>query len=75
MSLYADPDKTESQVDDFVRIRQQASEAGVTVGAVKIFIDGVIEAATASLLEPYLRLAGESVPAHPRGCRTSLTSA
>lgn len=67
LSLYADPDKTESQVDDFVRIRQQASEAGVTVGAVKIFIDGVIEAATASLLEPYLRLAGESVPAHPRG--------
>ena len=67
LSLYADPDRDESQVDDFVKIRQQTNEAGLTVGAVKIFIDGVIEAATASLLEPYRPLAGEPVPAHPRG--------
>jgi predicted amidohydrolase YtcJ len=67
LSLYADPDEDESQVDRFVRIRQQTSEAGVSVNAVKIFIDGVIEAATASLVEPYLPLAGEEAPTYPRG--------
>jgi predicted amidohydrolase YtcJ len=67
LSLYADPDRDESQVDEFIRIRQQTNEPGVTVGAVKIFIDGVIEAATASLLEPYRPLPGEPPPAHPRG--------
>lgn len=67
LSLYADPDRDESQVDDFVKVRQQTNEAGVTVGAVKIFLDGVIEAATASVLEPYVPLAGEPAPVHPRG--------
>lgn len=67
LSLYADPDRDESQVDEFVRVRQQTNEAGVTVGAVKIFLDGVIEAATASLLEPYRPLPGEPAPSHPRG--------
>ena len=67
VSLYADPALGESQVEQFVRIRQQTSESGVSVNTVKIFLDGVIEAATASLLEPYLPLAGESAPTHPRG--------
>jgi predicted amidohydrolase YtcJ len=67
ISLYADPASDESQVDQFLRIRQQTSESAVTVNSVKIFLDGVIEAATASLLEPYLPLAGEPAPAHSRG--------
>jgi predicted amidohydrolase YtcJ len=67
LSLYLDPDDDESQIDRFIRIRQQTSEPGVTVNTVKIFVDGVIEAATASLIEPYLPLAGEPAPTYPRG--------
>jgi predicted amidohydrolase YtcJ len=67
LSLYLDPDDDESQIDRFIRIRQQTSEPGVTVNMVKIFVDGVIEAATASLIEPYLPLAGEPAPTYPRG--------
>jgi predicted amidohydrolase YtcJ len=67
LSLYADPDRDESQVDEFVRIREQTNETGVTVGAVKIFLDGVIESATASLIEPYRAVPGEPAPTHPRG--------
>lgn len=59
LSLYADPAKDASQVDGFVAIRKAVVEPGVSAAAVKIFIDGVIEAGTAALLEPYLPLAGE----------------
>ncbi len=45
-----------------MRIRQETSEPGVVANTVKIFVDGVIEAATAALLEPYLPLAGEQAP-------------
>jgi predicted amidohydrolase YtcJ len=62
LSLYADPARDASQVDDFVRWRQEATEPGVAAGTVKIFIDGVIEAETAALLEPYVPL-----PGTPRG--------
>jgi len=68
LSLYADPKQDETQVDRFVRIRQETSERGVVAGTVKIFVDGVIEAATAALIEPYLPLAGEqAAAAHGRG--------
>jgi predicted amidohydrolase YtcJ len=59
LSLYADPKQDEAQVDRFVRTRQETTERGVVAGTVKIFVDGVIEAATAALIEPYLPLAGE----------------
>jgi predicted amidohydrolase YtcJ len=58
LSLYADPARDASQVDDFVRWRRETTEPGVIAGAVKIFMDGVIEAETAALLEPYLPLPG-----------------
>jgi predicted amidohydrolase YtcJ len=68
LSLYADPKEDETQVDRFVRIRQDTTERGVTAGTVKIFMDGVIEAATAALIDPYLPLKGEaSHSANPRG--------
>jgi len=67
LSLYADPKEDETQVDRFVRIRQETTEPGVTAGTVKIFVDGVIEAATAALIDPYLPVKGEAAPAHPRG--------
>jgi hypothetical protein len=67
LSLYADPKMDETQVDRFVRLRQETTERGVTANTVKIFVDGVIEAGTAWLLEPYLPLARERAPANPRG--------
>jgi predicted amidohydrolase YtcJ len=63
LSLYADPKEGETQVDRFIRIRRDTRESGVFANTVKIFLDGVIEASTASLLEPYLPLAGERAPA------------
>jgi predicted amidohydrolase YtcJ len=62
LSLYADPARDASQVDDFVRLRAETVEPGLNAATVKIFVDGVIEAETASLLEPYLPL-----PGTPRG--------
>lgn len=59
LSLYADPMKDASQVDAFVATRSAVTEPGLSATAVKIFVDGVIEASTAALLEPYLPLTGE----------------
>ncbi len=63
LSLYADPAKDATQVDAFVATRQAVVEPGLSASAVKIFVDGVIEAGTAYMIEPYLPLAGER--AHP----------
>ncbi len=58
LSLYADPERDASQVDSFVALRQSVVEPGLSAAAVKIFVDGVIEAETAALLAPYLPLKG-----------------
>jgi len=58
LSLYADPARDASQVDGFVALRQSVVEPGLSAGTVKIFVDGVIEAGTAALIEPYLPLEG-----------------
>ncbi|MGE0815684.1 MAG: amidohydrolase [Vicinamibacterales bacterium] len=67
LSLYADPTQDASQVDGFLATRAAITEPGLTAGAVKIFVDGVIEAATAYLLEPYLPLPGDPPSTRPRG--------
>ena len=59
LSLTADQTKDASQVDAFVRTRAATTERGVVAGTVKIFVDGVIEAATAALVAPYLPLPGD----------------
>jgi len=59
LSLYVDHKLDESQVDHLVRVRAATTEPGVVAGSAKIFVDGVIEAATASLIEPYLPLPKE----------------
>jgi predicted amidohydrolase YtcJ len=66
LSLYADPALDASQVDRFVATRRAITEPGLTADAVKIFVDGVIEAATAYVIEPYLPVKGDA-PARPRG--------
>jgi predicted amidohydrolase YtcJ len=52
-SLYADPAQGEKQVPRLVALRQKYRGNRLRPDAVKIFADGVIEAKTAALLEPY----------------------
>ncbi len=57
LALRADPGDWPSQVAEFGRLRGRVQEIGsstLTVRTVKIFVDGVIESGTASMLEPYL---------------------
>jgi predicted amidohydrolase YtcJ len=54
VALRADPRSWNGQRDDFAAARRQANpEAGLTVNTVKFFADGIIEAGTGALLEPY----------------------
>ena len=52
-SLHWDPVKGESQIPDLIRARREYTRGRVRATAVKIFQDGVIEAKTAGVLEPY----------------------
>jgi predicted amidohydrolase YtcJ len=54
LSLAVDETRDESQVDDLVRKRDRYRGERLFPDAAKIFADGVIEAHTAALLEPYL---------------------
>ncbi|MEW6321588.1 MAG: amidohydrolase [Acidobacteriota bacterium] len=67
LSLYVDPAQDASQVDRLVQVRAATTEPGVTAGAAKIFVDGVIEAGTAAVLDPYLPLPSAGTGAPPRG--------
>lgn len=68
LSLSADPAADASQVDRLALVRAETTEPGVGAGAVKIFVDGVIEAATAAVIEPYLPLPSEgAAPVNPKG--------
>ena len=62
LSLRTDPATDASQVDALVATRQAVIEPGLSAGTAKIFVDGVIEAGTAALIDPYLALDGEVRP-------------
>jgi len=56
IALRISPDRWREQVPEFTAARALARDHGgsrVTVGTVKFFVDGVIEAGTGALLEPY----------------------
>lgn len=57
-SMYADPDgsmdKVMQQVEKFKKLRTEYTSKNVQATAIKIFEDGVIEANTAAMLQPYL---------------------
>lgn len=53
VSLLAVPEEGEDQVGRLVELRRRG-RGRVTPGTVKLFLDGVIEAKTAAVLEPYL---------------------
>ncbi|MEZ5288686.1 MAG: amidohydrolase [Vicinamibacterales bacterium] len=67
LSLLIDQTQDASQVDALVKTRAATTEAGVVAGSAKIFVDGVIEAATASLIEPYIPLPKEGASPRSRG--------
>jgi predicted amidohydrolase YtcJ len=66
VSLHADAAGGLDQVADLLARRRQRSSR-VAPDAVKLFLDGVIEARTAALLEPYLDKPGTEPASAPRG--------
>jgi len=52
-ALHAVPERGAAQVDSLVALRTEFSSAVLRPTAVKIFLDGVIEARTAAMLQPY----------------------
>jgi len=58
-SIYVDPAKGGAQVDTLIAKRRHYQSKNLRANAVKIFADGVIEAQTAALLEPYLDKPGD----------------
>jgi predicted amidohydrolase YtcJ len=59
VSLTWDPEKGDEQIEDFVRARSEYTHGRLRAHTVKIFQDGVIEAKTAALLEPYVGTQGD----------------
>ncbi len=58
-ALATDPGRGVEQVADLVALRERFRTAGIQPSAAKIFVDGVIEARTAAMLEPYLDRSGD----------------
>ena len=57
LALYADPRRGPGQVERLVALRARVRDHGdplLTAETVKLFADGVVESATAALLEPYV---------------------
>ncbi len=54
LSLRFDPEKGEAQIPDLIRARRDYTRGLVRAHTIKIFQDGVIEAKTAGMLEPYV---------------------
>jgi predicted amidohydrolase YtcJ len=54
ISLQGDPKGGLAQVPELVALRDRYHGQGLRVDSVKLYIDGVIEAQTAALLEPYV---------------------
>lgn len=52
-AITANPDKGPEQIAEFVKIRERNQNPLFQVNAVKIFMDGVVEGATAYLEKPY----------------------
>jgi len=54
IAQHADPKSSSDQIEEFKKARERYHGKHFTAGAVKIYADGVIEANTAALLQPYL---------------------
>jgi predicted amidohydrolase YtcJ len=59
-ALLWDHHRDEDQIEDLLELRRWGTGGRVRAGTVKIFLDGVVENFTASMLEPYLGANGET---------------
>lgn len=67
-ALTTDPERGPEQVAGLVKLREEFTSARLRPTAAKIFADGVIEARTAAMLEPYLDRPGQrGEPNLPKG--------
>jgi predicted amidohydrolase YtcJ len=66
-ALLWDHHRDEDQIEDLLELRRWGTGGRVRAGTVKIFLDGVVENFTASMLDPYLGADGE--PTGNRGLR------
>lgn len=66
LALRADPDHWRERSDDFVRMREEVRALNapelLTANTVKFFVDGVIESATAEVIEPYVGTHDHGLP-------------
>lgn len=66
LAFRADPDRWQQQVEDFTRMRDEVNNASredlLTAKTVKFFVDGVIESATAEVIDPYLDTHDHGLP-------------
>jgi predicted amidohydrolase YtcJ len=60
VALFHPPGLPEAELERFASARQRFDDDHLRVSAVKLYIDDVIEAHTAAMLEPYADLPGES---------------
>ncbi len=60
ISLAWDPERGDEQVQDLVRARREYTQGRLRAHAVKLYQDGVIEAKTAAVLEPYRGTEGDT---------------
>ncbi len=58
-ALHVDPGRGPEQVEDLVALRERFAAPRLHPTHAKLFLDGVIEARTATMLEPYLDRPGE----------------
>jgi predicted amidohydrolase YtcJ len=59
-ALLWDHHRDEDQIEDLLELRRWGRGGRVRAGTVKIFLDGVVENFTASMLDPYLGADGEA---------------
>ncbi|MEZ5331057.1 MAG: amidohydrolase [Thermoanaerobaculia bacterium] len=65
-ALRADPARGLEQAEDLAALRERFEDTSLEVSTVKFFVDGVIEARTAYMLEPYTDRPGDrSAPTWP----------
>jgi predicted amidohydrolase YtcJ len=59
-SLVWDRERDSSQIEELIELGERTTVPGFDARTIKMFLDGVVENATASLLEPYLDERGEA---------------
>jgi hypothetical protein len=62
LSLAVDPERGPGQVEELREHLRRDGDRALSVAAAKVFVDGVIEARTAALVEPYLGGGGTGLP-------------